>query len=139
MPRPSEPSKAPSGERGRGGGGRPAGSGAGPGARPPVRSGRDARAPRSRRLPRLIVAAFLGGLVVGAGVASFRHRSHRLAAAVAPAAPAVALPPAEQSLRETVTHLPRDPDAHRALARYLLEQQRPFAALWQFLAAQELE
>src|SRR5690348_3610831 len=120
MPRPSKSSK-PSWERARG----PA-----PASLPPPRphagsdAGGDARAPRGLRW--LLVAAALGVLAACAGVAVFRHRSRQPAAAVAPSAPAVSLPPAEQSLRETVTRLPRDPDAHRALARYLLEQHRPF-------------
>jgi tetratricopeptide (TPR) repeat protein len=48
------------------------------------------------------------------------------------------MPLAEQSLRDTMARLPGEPDAHRALARYLLDQHRPFEALWHFQLAQHL-
>jgi tetratricopeptide (TPR) repeat protein len=84
-------------------------------------------------LPVVIVA----GLAAGAAFRVAARRPHPAAAPVAAAAPSP-LPPAEQALRDTLARLPRDADAHRALARYLLEQRRPFEALWHFQAAQDL-
>src|SRR2546425_720877 len=80
-------------------------------------------------------AALLG---VGGVLLALAHRAHTPASPIAVTSPTAALSPAEQALRAAVTRLPRDPDAHRALARYLLDQHRPFEALWHFRAAQDL-
>jgi tetratricopeptide (TPR) repeat protein len=67
-------------------------------------------------------------------------RGRHAAAPVTPAAPASAPPltRVEESLRATLAQRPRDPIAHDALARYLLDEHRPFEALWHFRAAQQL-
>jgi tetratricopeptide (TPR) repeat protein len=67
-------------------------------------------------------------------------RVRHAAAPITPAAPAPTLPMTrvEQSLRATLAQRPRDPVAHDALARYLLDENRPFEALWHFRAAQDL-
>lgn len=105
-------------------------------ARPAAGSGR--RWPQTRR-PALwlwLPLALIAGLALGATLLLAGRRHHP----VPPAAAALPspLPPAEQELRAALVRLPRDPEAHRALARYLLEQHRPFEALWHFQAAQEL-
>jgi tetratricopeptide (TPR) repeat protein len=75
-----------------------------------------------------------------AGVAAGLFALARGRHAAAPAAPAPALPltRVEQSLRASLTQRPRDPVVHDALARYLLDEHRPFEALWHLRAAQEL-
>jgi tetratricopeptide (TPR) repeat protein len=77
--------------------------------------------------------------IVLAAVAGFFFWTRR-APSPRPTAPAAApaLPAEERALREAVARLPRDADAHRALARTLLDQRRPFEALWQFRQALDL-
>lgn len=83
----------------------------------------------------------LGVVVVGLGAGLFMLARGRHTAAPTPAAthaPALPTTRVEQSLRDTLAQRPRDPVAHDALGRYLLEEHRPFEALWQFRAAQDL-
>jgi tetratricopeptide (TPR) repeat protein len=68
-----------------------------------------------------------------------RRQTARGPAPAAPTPALASLPAAEQSLRTTVAQIPKDADAYRALARYLLEQGRPFEALWQLRAALDLQ
>jgi tetratricopeptide (TPR) repeat protein len=95
-------------------------------------------APRVRRRWAAGVAGLLGlagSLLLGW---LWQHRQPRPTVAPAPATTAP-LPSVEQGLRDAVARQPRDPVAHRALARYLLDQRRPFSALWHFRQALDLQ
>jgi tetratricopeptide (TPR) repeat protein len=101
-----------------------------------------ASAPRSaRRFARLTLYGCL--LAVGVGAALLVVARGRHAAPPAPAgtqaAPALALSPAEQSLRAALAGRPNDPPVHEALARYLQDEHRPFEALWHFRTVQDLQ
>jgi tetratricopeptide (TPR) repeat protein len=80
------------------------------------------------------------GAAAALGVALYA-RSRRAVPPSSPPRTVTAAPAAsetEPALHEAIARSPRDPDAHRALARALLEDGRPFTALWHFRTALDL-
>jgi tetratricopeptide (TPR) repeat protein len=88
------------------------------------------------------VASALAVLVVSAAALLLRPAlapSPRRPVAPSPArASAPDISPVEADLRADLARRPRDARAHAILAKYLLDSDRPFEALWHFRVAQEL-
>jgi cytochrome c-type biogenesis protein CcmH/NrfG len=90
--------------------------------------------PRRPRTRRATWVALLAALAVASGGAWFylRQRAEETVVEVE------AIAPEERALRDAARHHPADTEAQRALGSYLLEQHRPYAAIWSFQNALEL-
>src|SRR4051794_14179164 len=97
-------------------------------------NGKGPEKPRGRTPLPLIAMLMVLALSLWSGARWFSHRQVRGSSA----APVEAMGPAEQAVRAAAARAPRNADAHLAFGTFLLEQSRPYEAIWSFQDALEL-